>query len=85
MPKDQKKKRKRPVLSGPLSGATITSPAAPQERSIPSATLTAKVRHGMTWHVLDVELNPVQHMSCFELSCVQQVVMQRRSSFCMKG
>ncbi|KAA6429110.1 MAG: hypothetical protein FRX49_01220 [Trebouxia sp. A1-2] len=35
MPKDQKKKRKRPVLSGPPSGATITSPTAPQEISQP--------------------------------------------------
>ena len=59
MPKDQKKKRKRPVLSGPPSGATITSATVPHVRTVPSAALTAEVRHGVTWHVLDVKLNPV--------------------------
>ena len=49
MPKDQKKKRKRPVVSGPpsASGATISSPTAPQVGTSPSAALTATVWHGM--------------------------------------
>lgn len=35
MPKDQKKKRKRPLLAGQASGASMSSPAAPQEISQP--------------------------------------------------